>query len=60
MTETWKDVPGYDGWYQASDQGRVRSWHGRGNNQAYRAPRRREPRILGETWTHLPMPGDGE
>lgn len=25
MTETWKDIPGYEGRYQASDLGRVRS-----------------------------------
>ena len=25
MTERWKDVPGYEGYYQVSDQGRVRS-----------------------------------
>lgn len=23
--ETWKDVPGYEGYYQASDQGRIKS-----------------------------------
>jgi hypothetical protein len=31
--EVWKAVPGFDGWYEVSDQGRVRSWfkaqHGR-------------------------------
>lgn len=25
MTEVWKDIPGYEGRYQVSDQGRVRS-----------------------------------
>lgn len=25
MTETWKDIPGWEGFYQASDQGRIRS-----------------------------------
>lgn len=24
-TEIWKDIPGFDGYYQASDQGRIRS-----------------------------------
>lgn len=24
----WRDVPGYDGWYQISDEGDVRSWRG--------------------------------
>ena len=25
MSELWKDIPGYEGYYQVSDQGRVRS-----------------------------------
>lgn len=25
MTEVWKDIPGYEGWYQVSNLGRVRS-----------------------------------
>lgn len=25
MTETWKDIPGWEGFYQVSDQGRIRS-----------------------------------
>lgn len=25
MTETWLPIPGYEGWYEASDQGRIRS-----------------------------------
>lgn len=25
MSEVWKDIPGYEGYYQASDQGRIRS-----------------------------------
>jgi len=25
--ERWKPVPGYEGLYDASDQGRIRSWH---------------------------------
>lgn len=24
MTEQWKDIPGYEGWYQVSDQGEVK------------------------------------
>jgi hypothetical protein len=27
MTEAWRDVPGYEGLYQVSDCGRVRSFH---------------------------------
>ena len=26
MSELWRPIPGYDGIYEASDQGRVRSW----------------------------------
>lgn len=25
--ESWRAVPGYDGWYDVSDMGNVRSWH---------------------------------
>lgn len=28
MTETWRPVPGYDGLYEVSDEGNVRSLHG--------------------------------
>lgn len=38
--EVWKAVLGYDGMYEVSDHGRVRSWH-RGQRD-----RRKEPRIL--------------
>lgn len=41
MTEVWKDVPRYDGAYQVSIQGRVRSTPRIGNRG-----RRREGRIL--------------
>lgn len=39
--EQWRDIPGMDGWYQASTLGRVRSWHSR-NGQG----RRKEPFTL--------------
>lgn len=29
MTETWKDIPGYEGLYQASDCGNIRNGRGR-------------------------------
>lgn len=31
--ENWRDIPGYNGWYQISTEGRVRSYkaHGTGN-----------------------------
>jgi len=39
MTEEWRDVPGFDGRYQVSDQGRVRSL-------MHRYGLRAEPKIL--------------
>ena len=28
--EWWRDIPGYDGWYQINEHGQVRSWRMRG------------------------------
>src|SRR5690606_23803113 len=62
--EYWKGIPGYDGWYEASTMGRIRSWRGVGNNQTYMAPRRENPLILspgeargGYLSVHLSMSG---
>ncbi|MET8100206.1 NUMOD4 domain-containing protein [Streptomyces sp. NPDC005236] len=41
MEEEWKPVPGFDGWYDVSSLGRVRSWKARG-----RPDRATEPTIL--------------
>lgn len=38
--EEWRDAPGYDGFYQVSSVGRVRSW------KKYRSNRRKKPRLL--------------
>lgn len=38
--EIWKDIEGYDGWYQVSNKGRVRSWLNTARN------RRDKPRVL--------------
>lgn len=44
--ETWRAIPGYDGWYEVSNLGRVRSWK-MPTNQKVAGPRRRaEPLIL--------------
>lgn len=43
--EKWKDIPGYDGMYQVSDEGRVRSW----KRHAGRPGKRNEPVILKQT-----------
>lgn len=40
MEEVWKDVEGYEGLYEVSDLGRVRSWIDNNKN------RRAEPKIL--------------
>ena len=37
MSEIWLEVPGFGGWYEASNLGGVRSWRVRGNPTA-RAP----------------------
>lgn len=42
--EEWREVPGFDGWYDVSDRGRVRSW--RGNWRGSAEARSDEPRIL--------------
>ena len=43
MTERWEAIPGYDGMYDVSNQGRVRSWN---NNGGFGTGRRKKPRIL--------------
>jgi hypothetical protein len=49
--EYWKEIPGYDGWYEASTMGRIRSWKGAGNNGGYEAPRRDDPLVLKQSPT---------
>lgn len=41
-TEEWRDLPGYGGWYQVSDWGRVRSFYCSGHPGF----RRKEPKLL--------------
>lgn len=45
MRETWRPIPGLDG-YEASDKGRVRSWRG------YGGTRREKPRVRKATPNH--------
>ena len=33
MSEVWKDIPGYEGYYSISNRGRVKSHHKRSNGQ---------------------------
>lgn len=47
LVERWREVPGFDGWYEASDLGRIRSWR----TPAKRGVRSLGPRILTGTAT---------
>lgn len=38
-TEKWRDVPGYAGWYQASNAGRIRTWHSLNGQGRSKTPR---------------------
>ena len=40
--EFWEDIPGFDGWYEVSDMGRVRSWRVRAKTDC----QANHPRIL--------------
>lgn len=40
--EEWRDVPGYNGWYQISDWGRIRTWRASGSKGA----RLKEPKVI--------------
>lgn len=45
MTTTWHPIPGFDGWYELSDDGRVRSWRPLGWSKHKRG-RADTPRLL--------------
>ena len=40
--EEWRDIPGYNGWYQISDWGRIRTWRANGA----RGARLKEPKVI--------------
>lgn len=44
--EEWKDIPGYDGWYQASDWGRVQSFFRWGGHSSGNGRRAEKPRMV--------------
>ena len=51
MTEVWKDIPGYEGLYEAGSHGRVRSKEGKVTYNNYRGKRRKrvwKSRVLKE------------
>lgn len=43
--ERWRDIPGYDGWYQISTEGRVRSYRAYGPGNRLEEPRELHPRL---------------
>lgn len=49
--EIWRDIPDFGGWYQASNQGRVRSWISPGTNQLGERNRANNPHILTQAKT---------
>ena len=48
MTETWRDIPNYEGLYEVSDKGRVRTKEGKITHTKYHGVRRWKSRILKE------------
>lgn len=46
--ETWKDIPDYEGLYEVSDKGRVRSKEGKVTYTKYHGFREWKPRVLKE------------
>lgn len=46
MREQWRPIPGYDGRYEISTLGEVRSWNGHNGFHGATSPRASEPRVL--------------
>ena len=43
--EHWRDIPGYNGWYQISTEGRVRSYKAHGTGKRLEQPKELHPRL---------------
>ena len=43
--EYWRDIPGYNGWYQISTEGRVRSYKAHGTGKRLEQPKELHPRL---------------
>lgn len=43
--EHWRDIPGYNGWYQISTEGRVRSYKAHGTGKRLEEPKELHPRL---------------
>lgn len=41
--ENWRDIPGYNGWYQISTEGRVRSYKAHGTGKRLDQPKELHP-----------------
>lgn len=41
--EHWRDIPGYNGWYQISTEGRVRSYKAHGTGKRLEQPKELHP-----------------
>ena len=44
--ETWKDIPGYEGIYEVSDKGRVRTAENKTTHSVLRGERKWKQRVL--------------
>ena len=50
MQELWKDIPGYEGLYQASNMGQIRSVEGKVTHSVRHGERHWHSRILKQKW----------
>lgn len=55
--EIWKEIPGYDGYYEVSNKGRVRSWYSRIGTKVARskAPKIRKLTMMGHGYYHVSL-----
>ena len=61
--EIWKDIPGWEGLYQASDKGRIRSmgkWVQFGNQERYAKPTILSPAKTNGRYYHVNLHGKGK
>ena len=67
--EHWRDIPGYNGWYQISTEGRVRSYKAHGTGKRLEQPKELHPRLrntshgpylVAVSYTHLTLPTNRE
>lgn len=58
--EIWHEIPGYGGWYEASNQGRIRSWRlpGNGSRRAP-APHPMSESVTSDGYKYVPLVASG-